>query len=148
MFSYFRLVFLLLSLPTITRVNNLILRTNKNANNQQNYQTPNATNSSTAKTMPSQILHNQLEKDSEFQSLRKFSKESHSVLVKYSWFVLGSIFNFLNFACFYRMKKRNAQNIYLGALSLAELFNIQINIFIPMLHNTDSFSRFIKVKFA
>ena len=32
------------------------------------------------------------------------------------------------------MKKRNSQNIYLGALSLSDFFNIQINITLPILN--------------
>lgn len=57
------------------------------------------------------------------------------VMIVYSVFIVvfGTLFNLLNFGCFYRMKKRNSQNIYLGALSLADLFNIQINILIPLL---------------
>jgi hypothetical protein len=70
-------------------------------------------------------------------SLQGLSKLSHKILEHYSIFVVvvGTVFNILNFACFYRMKKRNSQNIYLGALALADFFNIQINILVPMLLN-------------
>lgn len=66
--------------------------------------------------------------------LRKIHSYTHNVLIGYSVFVIvvGSCLNVLNFACFYRMKKRNAQNIYLGALSIADLLNIFINILIPL----------------
>ena len=46
--------------------------------------------------------------------------------------VLGVLLNMVNFACFYRMKKRNAQNLYLGALSAAEILNILVNIGVPL----------------
>jgi hypothetical protein len=49
--------------------------------------------------------------------------------------ILGTIFNIINFAYFYRVKKRNSQNVYLSALSLAELFNIHINILIPFVQH-------------
>jgi hypothetical protein len=60
---------------------------------------------------------------------------TENILIVYSIMViiLGNIFNTINFACFNRMKKRNSQNIYLSALSLAELFNINVNILLPML---------------
>jgi hypothetical protein len=47
--------------------------------------------------------------------------------------ILGTIFNIINFVYFYRIKKRNSQNVFLSALSLAELFNIHINIMIPFI---------------
>lgn len=47
--------------------------------------------------------------------------------------VVGILANAINFACFYRMKKRNAQNLYLGALSVAEIFNILMNIALPLI---------------
>ncbi len=60
------------------------------------------------------------------------------ILKNYSVFVVvcGTIFNLINFTCFYRMKKRSSQNVYLSALSLAELFNIQINILVPLIRST------------
>lgn len=56
------------------------------------------------------------------------------LLIRYSIVivVLGIIANAVNFACFYRMKKRNAQNLYLGALSVAEILNILMNIALPL----------------
>lgn len=56
------------------------------------------------------------------------------LLIRYSIVivVLGIVANAVNFACFYRMKKRNAQNLYLGALSVAEILNILMNIALPL----------------
>lgn len=70
-----------------------------------------------------------------FRYYQKLSDLTHLILKYYSIIiiVLGTILNLINFACFYRMKKRNSQNVYLGALSLADLFNIQINIFVPLM---------------
>ena len=66
---------------------------------------------------------------------KKISDVVHAILIYYSIFIIvaGSLFNLINFICFYRMKKRNSQNVYLSAFSLADLFNIQINIFLPLL---------------
>lgn len=63
--------------------------------------------------------------------------KSHCILKYYSILVVifGTIFNLINFFCFYQMKKRNSQNIYLIFLSLADLFNIQINISVPLVRN-------------
>jgi len=63
--------------------------------------------------------------------------KTHAILKYYSIMVVifGSGFNLINFACFYQMKKRSSQNIYLIFLSLADLFNIQINITIPLIRN-------------
>jgi hypothetical protein len=60
---------------------------------------------------------------------------SSQILFYYSILVviLGNLFNSINFICFYRMNKRNSQNIYLSALSLADLYNININILVPLL---------------
>lgn len=60
---------------------------------------------------------------------------SSQILFYYSIIVvlLGNLFNIINFICFYRMNKRNSQNIYLSALSLADLFNINMNILVPLL---------------
>jgi hypothetical protein len=81
----------------------------------------------------------------DIKSLQELSKLSHNILVHYSTFVVivGTVFNMLNFACFYRMKKRNSQNIYLGALSLADFFNIQINILVPMLLNMEGIQKML-----
>ncbi|CAF0861631.1 unnamed protein product [Brachionus calyciflorus] len=64
-----------------------------------------------------------------------FVEQVDKILIAYSCItiILGTFFNILNFGCFYRMKKRNSQNIYLGALSLSELFNLHINILVPLL---------------
>jgi len=67
-----------------------------------------------------------------FEKYRIFSHYTYIILKYYTIFiiVLGTIFNLVNFICFYRMKKRNSQNVYLSALSLADLYNLQIvNIF-------------------
>ena len=65
---------------------------------------------------------------------RRLFKIIDTFLIVYSIFVVifGTIFNVINFACFYKMKKRNSQNLYLGALSLADLFNIHVNILVPL----------------
>ncbi len=67
----------------------------------------------------------------------QFLVKTHAILKYYSIMVVifGSGFNLINFACFYQMKKRSSQNIYLIFLSLADLFNIQINITIPLIRN-------------
>lgn len=66
------------------------------------------------------------------------------VLIVYSTFIIifGTIFNALSFGCFYKMKKRNSQNIYLGALSLAEMFNTHINILVPLLTRLADYKNF------
>ena len=66
-----------------------------------------------------------------------FLSKSHTFLKYYSILVVifGTLFNLINFFCFYQMKKRNSQNIYLIFLSLADLFNIQINISVPLIRN-------------
>ena len=65
-----------------------------------------------------------------FRYYQKLSVLTHLILKYYSIIiiVLGTILNLINFACFYRIKKRSSQNVYLSFLSLAELFNININI--------------------
>lgn len=70
-----------------------------------------------------------------FIRLKAISDIMYEVLKYYSICVIvfGTLLNLINFVCFYRMKKRSSQNVYLGALSLAELYNIQINILIPLL---------------
>ncbi len=67
----------------------------------------------------------------------QFLVKTHSILKYYSIMVVvfGSSFNLINFACFYQMKKRSSQNIYLIFLSLADFFNIQINITMPLIRN-------------
>ena len=76
--------------------------------------------------------------DSEFQSHTEFLEITNLVLKYYSILVIlfGTIFNSINFGCFYRMKKHNSQNVYLSALSLADLFNIQINILVPLVRSS------------
>lgn len=72
--------------------------------------------------------------NSDLEYLKEMHQSIHDILFYYSSFVVltGIVFNLLNFACFYRMKKRNSQNIYLGALSLADFFNIIMNLLVPM----------------
>ena len=69
-----------------------------------------------------------------------FLNVTNNVLKYYSIgiIILGTLFNCLNFACFYRMKKRNSQNVYLSALSLADLLNVQVNILLPVIKNIKS----------
>lgn len=69
------------------------------------------------------------------QRITEYYKVSHKTLIVVSVFtcIFGTLFNLINFVVFYRMKKRNTQNIYLIALSLADIYNIQMNILIPML---------------
>lgn len=71
------------------------------------------------------------------------------ILIIYSSLIVffGTIFNALNFGCFYRMKKRNSQNIYLGALSLSEMLNIHVNILVPLLIRLADYSHFSLQKF-
>lgn len=66
--------------------------------------------------------------------LKALSEITYEVLKYYSLVIviLGTVLNLINFACFFRMKKRNSQNVYLSALSLADLFNIHINITVPL----------------
>ena len=63
-----------------------------------------------------------------FENYRIISHYTYIILKYYTILiiVLGTIFNIINFICFYRMKKRNSQNIYLSALSIADLYNLQI----------------------
>lgn len=75
-----------------------------------------------------------LDNGTDFLSNEKFikykiiSNYTYIILKYYSIFIIivGTIFNGINFICFYRMKKRNSQNVYLSALSLADLYNLQI----------------------
>lgn len=73
--------------------------------------------------------------NSELLALIDLHQKTDRILIPYSIFIIfvGVVTNLVNFACFYRMKKRNAQNLYLGALSVAEIFNILINIAVPIL---------------
>ena len=63
-----------------------------------------------------------------FENYRIISHYTYIILKYYTIFiiVLGTLFNIINFICFYRMKKRNSQNVYLSALSIADLYNLQI----------------------
>ncbi len=73
----------------------------------------------------------------DFEIYQNFLDISNTILKYFSIFVVifGTIFNLINFFCFYQMKKRNSQNIYLIFLSLADLYNIQINITVPLIKN-------------
>lgn len=66
------------------------------------------------------------------------------ILIVYSIFIVifGTVFNGLSFGCFYRMKKRNSQNIYLGALSFSEMLNIHVNILVPLLSRLADYHNF------
>jgi hypothetical protein len=71
---------------------------------------------------------------------KQILKITDEILIYYSVFVIitGTFFNAINFFCFYRMKKRNSQNIYLGALSLSEILNLHINITLPLVVKTQT----------
>lgn len=73
----------------------------------------------------------------DFGIYQNFLDTSNTILKYFSIIVVifGTIFNLINFFCFYQMKKRNSQNIYLIFLSLADLYNIQINITVPLIRN-------------
>jgi hypothetical protein len=92
------------------------------------------------KSTDHEIKLNQHDQIQSLEVLKKLLQKTDSVLLNWSIFVIvfGTIFNVLNFICFYRMKKRNSQNIYLSALSIAELFNIHINILLPLLQTSES----------
>lgn len=70
----------------------------------------------------------------DYEEKIKLHERIELVLINYSLLIVifGVVLNMVNFACFYRMKKRNAQNLYLGALSAAEALNIIINIGVPL----------------
>ena len=72
---------------------------------------------------------------SQYKAKIDFHEKTDDLLISYSIMIVvfGVILNLVNFACFYRMKKRNAQNLYLGALSAAEILNIMVNIAVPLL---------------
>ncbi len=72
--------------------------------------------------------------EEKFINRQKLLNITDEILIYYSSFVIiiGTIFNLINFLCFYRMKKRNSQNIYLGALAISELINLHINITLPL----------------
>ena len=80
--------------------------------------------------------------DVKFTNRQKLLNITDDILIYYSSFVIliGTIFNLINFLCFYRMKKRNSQNIYLGALALSELFNLYINITLPLADRLNLFN--------
>jgi hypothetical protein len=113
------------------------------SDDEQQHQSFLSTEIESTTAMPSLSYFNSM---ANITKLQELSKLSHNILIYYSLFVVivGTVLNLLSFACFYRMKKRNSQNIYLGALSLADFFNIQINILVPMLLNMQSMQGILK----
>nr|QVK45702.1 G protein-coupled receptor [Proales similis] len=67
----------------------------------------------------------------------------HKCLIATSCLVIfmSSVFNTLSFVTFYRMKKRSSQNVYLSALSLAELINTYVNVALPLVIQLEYFDK-------
>ena len=58
--------------------------------------------------------------------------------------IIGTILNLFSLYCFYKMKKRNSQNVYLSVLSLADTMNLQINFTLPILRQFSKFDEIFR----